>query len=244
LLYPHLDVRGIRDARFLDIIECPAGTERISEVVCRRVSDGDAEVACHVGLSTWEISPSGRKMERKSSNYEAVVILGNGPSPMADKHPGFPVRPQEIESRPMNHQEVIDWYEERTSMHGRYRIMDDFDGTGNEGIRGRFTYRETKDFSEPLETRYQYTPYLLEAILQAACFYIIMVDSNEQRSKIPYGIGEMRFSRKCRPGEQITIEARLKDQNEERLLWDARSVDDSGHTIMTVRDLVMRWFSS
>ncbi len=244
LLYPHLTVRGIRDARFVDIIECPPGMERVSEISCRRISAGETEVACQVGLSTWEISPSGRKMERKSSNYEAVVILGHGHPQISEDLPGFPVRPEEMETRLINQEEVIDWYRGRTGLQGRYRLMDDFDGTGHGGIRGRFTYRESEDFSDPLKTRYQYTPYLLEAILQTVCFYVIMVDTDEPRSTIPYGVGEMLFTRKCRPGEQIAIEARMKDQDEENIRWDARAVDDSGKVIMTVHDLVMRWFSA
>ena len=54
---------------------------------------------------------------------------------------------------------------------------------------------------------------------------------------IPMEIGEMRFLRKCRTGEQITLEARMRAQDEEGLAWDARGIDDQGRTIMQIRGI-------
>ena len=48
-------------------------------------------------------------------------------------------------------------------------------------------------------------------------------------------IGEMRFLRQCRAGERITLEARLRAQDQESFTWDARGIDDQGRTIMQVR---------
>ncbi len=58
---------------------------------------------------------------------------------------------------------------------------------------------------------------------------------------IPLEIGEMRFLRKCRAGEQITLEARLRARDGEGLVWDARGVDDQGSTIMQVQNMRMHW---
>lgn len=60
---------------------------------------------------------------------------------------------------------------------------------------------------------------------------------------IPMEIGEMRFLRKCRAGEQITLEARMRAQDGEGLSWDARGIDDQGRTIMQVHDMRMHWVS-
>ena len=60
---------------------------------------------------------------------------------------------------------------------------------------------------------------------------------------VPMEIGEMRFSRKCREGEQITLEARMWKQNAQSLTWDARGLDDQGFTIMQISNLVMHWIS-
>jgi acyl dehydratase len=58
---------------------------------------------------------------------------------------------------------------------------------------------------------------------------------------IPAEIGEMRFTRPCRAGERITLEARLRAQDEKVLAWDARGLDDQGRAIMQVQNIRMHW---
>jgi len=60
---------------------------------------------------------------------------------------------------------------------------------------------------------------------------------------VPTEVGEMRFLRQCRDGEPITLEARLRVQNQESVAWDARGFDDQGRTIMQVRTLRLHWVS-
>jgi malonyl CoA-acyl carrier protein transacylase len=243
VLYPHLEVRGIRDAQFLDILECPQGVTRTSEVSCRRVSAASGEVVCEVSLASREISPSGRIIERIQPNYKAFVLLQGTDRFKVDELPGFPVRLDELDSRPMDRHEAVQWYQDRTDLRGRYRVIEDLNGTSADAIRGRMIYREIRDFAEPSQTRYQYSPYLLEALMQVVNFYIVMRDSSEKRSMIPYRIGEMQFSRKCHDGEEITMEARMQDQNEAGISWNARALDNQGKVVMQAKNIMMRWFS-
>jgi hypothetical protein len=71
-------------------------------------------------------------------------------------------------------------------------------------------------------------------------FHAAAMDPSERRSMIPVEIGEMRFLRKCRAGERITLEARRRAQDENGLFWDARAIDDQGRAIMQVRALHMK----
>jgi len=242
LLYPHLKVQAVHDARFLDIIECGPGMSRTSEISCRRVGGLGKEVVCEVDLSTSEVSPSGRVLDRKGSNYKARVILG-GVAEMPQQPEGFPVSAEELETRPMELAEVLQWYEDRSDMQGRYRVMQHLDGTAPGAIRGHFIYRRQDDFSGGVKPNYQYSPYLLEALMQAVNFYIVMRDQSEQRSMIPQRIGEMIFAGSCKDGDKIFLEGRMRAQSDEALTWNARAVDESGRALMVVRDLVMRWFS-
>jgi 3-hydroxymyristoyl/3-hydroxydecanoyl-(acyl carrier protein) dehydratase len=89
--------------------------------------------------------------------------------------------------------------------------------------------------------QYQYSPYLFEALLQLTGLYCVAMKIPEQRSMIPLAIGEMRFSRKCRVGEKIILEARMRSQNEQGFIWDARGLDEQGRTIMQVVDMRMHW---
>ena len=119
--------------------------------------------------------------------------------------------------------------------------MESLDGAGPGVVRGRTTYRETSDFAHLRNARYQYSPYLFEALLQLVAFQIAATDPSERRSMIPMEIGEMMFVRKCRAGEQVTLEARLRSQDNESLAWDARGIDDQGCTIMQVHNMRMHW---
>ena len=60
---------------------------------------------------------------------------------------------------------------------------------------------------------------------------------------IPLEIGEMRCFRKVRTGEKITLEARLRSQDDAVLTWDTRGLDDQGETLMQIFGLQMKWIS-
>jgi 3-hydroxymyristoyl/3-hydroxydecanoyl-(acyl carrier protein) dehydratase len=244
ILYPHLQVRGVRRVRLMDMIQCPPGVPRPSRISCRRAGTGLREVLCEVSLATPEISPAGRLTERFTPRCKGQVILDGGDGGeryLGEGLPDFPVRLDELQTRPIDHKKVLKWYKDRSGLVGRYRVVEFLDGAGPGVVRGGTTYRETSDFANLQNARYQYPVYLFEALLQLVGFHIAAMDPSERRSMIPMEIGEMRFVRKCRAGEQITMEARMRAQDDEGLAWDARGIDDQGRAIMQVNGLRMRW---
>jgi len=246
LLYPYLQVRGIRRMRFMDMIQCPPGVPRPSLISCRRVDTVLPEVLCEVSLAAREISPAGRLTDRFTSRSEGQVILAGGDGGrecLGEGFPDFPVRLDELQTGPMNHEKILQWYTDRSGLTGRYRVLEFLDGAGQGVIRGQTVYRQTDDFANLANAQYQYSPYLFEALLQLAGFYGVAIKMPEQRSMIPMEIGEMRFSRKCRVDERITLEARLRAQNEQGCTWDARALDEHGRTIMQVANMRMHWVS-
>lgn len=242
IMFPHLRVRGIQDARFLDIIECPVGTDRAAEISCRKVGGNGREVICELSLATQEISPSGRVMDRMQDNYRARVMLGGLEEVSLPELPNFPVGTDELETRPMDNEEVIRQYSDESDMQGRYRVMSRLDGTGQGAVRGHIVYRESEDFSDLSRAVYQYSPYLLEALLQVVNFYAVMRNPSAKRSMIPTGIGEMLFARKCRDGEPMVVEGRIRAEDTSGVTWDARAVDGEGKVIMVARNIVFRSF--
>ena len=127
-------------------------------------------------------------------------------------------------------------------MGDRYRIMHDLDGTSSGAIRGHIIYRQGTDFAAPLRTKYQYPPYLLEALMHVVNFYVATRDPDEWRIMIPYRIGQMTFSGTCAAGERITVEARIKNRDSKGITWNARALDQSGSVLMDTREMVMQWF--
>ena len=243
LLYPHLQVRGVRQVRFLDMIQCPPGVPRTAKISCRRADASLREVWCEVSLSTPELSPTGRLTDRFTPHYQGQVNLDGGGGSLGEGLTDFPVRLDELQTPPMDQAQVLAWYEDRSGLKGRYRVIELFDGAGPGGARGRMTYRESGDFAHLLHARYQYSPYLFEALMQLAYFAIVAMDPSERRSMLPVEIGEMRFLRPCRVGEQLTVEARLRAQDESGQTWDARGLDDQGRPLMQVRGLRLHWVS-
>jgi malonyl CoA-acyl carrier protein transacylase len=243
LLYPHLHVRGVRQARLMDMIQCPPALPRPLMISCRRIGDGLREVLCDVSLSTQDISPAGRLTGGYIPHCKGQVILDGGSGELGEGFQDFPVRPDELRTEPMDHKQVLKWYKNHSGLEGRYQVIDLLDGAGPGVVRGQTIHRETSDFANLENARYQYSPYLFEALLQLVIFYIAAMDPSERRSMIPTEIGEMRFVRPCRAGERVTLEARMRVQNEKGFTWDARGLDDQGRAIMQVQNMRMHWVS-
>lgn len=242
LLYPHLQVRGVRRVRFLDMIPCPPEVPRLSRTSCRRVDASLREVVCEVALAVQDISPTGSAMDRFVPHSTGQVLLDGGGGDLADGFLDLPILPDEPWPRSMDRKELLQWYK-GTGLDGRYRVLEALDGTGPGMIRGRTTYQETRDFAHLPNARYQYSPYLLESLMQLVGFHMVTTDTSGPKPVLPVEIGEMRFLRQCRAGERITLEARLRARDKASLVWDARGVDDQGCTIMQVRSMRMQWVS-
>jgi NAD(P)-dependent dehydrogenase (short-subunit alcohol dehydrogenase family) len=243
ILYPHLQVRGVRQVRFMDMIACPPEVPRAARVSCRRVGADLREVVCAASLSVQEISPAGRLAERFIPHCTGQVLLGGSRGELPGWFQDFPVRPAELRTPPVSHEEVLKWYGDRTGLAGRYRVLQGIDGTGPGAIRGRTLYPETHDFAHLPASRYQYSPYLFEALMQLAGFHMLAINPQDRRSMLPMEIGELQFLRPCEPGEPITLEARLRSQDQDSLVWDAVGLDAQGRTIMQVRSMRMHWIS-
>ena len=147
ILYPHLQVRGVRQVRFLDMIQCPPGVPRTAKILCRRIDTSLREVWCEVSLSTPAISPTGRLTDRFTPDCQGQVSLDGGGGDLGEELTDFPVRLDELQTPPLDQAQVLAWYEERSGLNGRYRVIELLDGAGPGVARGRTTYREAGDFA-------------------------------------------------------------------------------------------------
>ena len=143
----------------------------------------------------------------------------------------------------MAHDECMEKYGKRSDLKGRYCVIHEIDGASPTGVHGRIVYRHREDFAAPMKSRYQFAPYLLEALMHLARFHQMIKDENEEKSTIHYRIGEVLFFGEPRDGETVTVEGRLKKRDQEGITFEARAVDTQGRTLMYARDLLFRWFS-
>jgi hypothetical protein len=143
----------------------------------------------------------------------------------------------------MESPEIQEVYEERTGLKGRYRVLERIHGTGPGVVKGSMIYREQKDVAGLDRVRYQYSPYLMEALMHLFAFYPAIRQEEGAWNLIPAGMKEMRFTRPALNEENCTLEARLRSHNDQGFTWDARVVDDSGITILQVLSLRMNRFA-
>ena len=136
--------------RLMEMIQCPPGVVRPARISCRRIGNGLLETVCEVSLSVQDIAPSGRLTDRFTICCIGQVVLDGGEGALGELLPDFPVRLDELLSRPMDHDKVLAWYKDRSGLEGRYRVMESLDGAGPAVVRGRTTYRETGDFAHLL----------------------------------------------------------------------------------------------
>ena len=241
ILYPYLQVRGVRRVRFLEMIQCPPDVPRVCRISCRRVGNGFSEVLCELSLATQEISPSGRLTDRFMPHCTGQVVLDGGKGAPGDGFLDGAIRPDELQTHPMDSQSMRQWYKKHSGLEGRYRVLEFLEGAGPGVVRGRTTCRQTDDFANLRQPAYQYSPYLFEALLQLTGFYCVAMKIPEQRSMIPMQVGEMRFYRNCRDGEPVILEARLQAQDKQGFTWHARGLDDHGRIIVQISDMRMHW---
>jgi hypothetical protein len=240
LLCPHLAVTGIRQMTFEDILECPADIEREARIVCRRQVDAIKGTCCDVRLASLDLSPSGRRLDRWSTNYRGQVLLGTArPLP---SWPKFTISPTDLESRAMQAHEIEESYEARTGLKGRYRVLERIDGTAEGMVKGAMCYRQQADFSHLNATTYRYSPYLLEALMHLIVFYAASRRPDEPENLIPAGIKQMRFSRQACRDEHINLEARRRSHDAQGYSWNAQALNASGTPIMQLEGLRMNRF--
>ncbi len=243
LLYPYLEVREIREVEFMEAIEVPPEVAILTTITCRRLAEMTGEVVCQLTMESPLISPSGKVMEKKVTNYRAQVVLSGSPPAWTDL-PGFPVNPEDLDTRPAELPEISDWYGQRTDMQGRYRVMEHLDGSGPGLVRGATTYRHQEDFSHVQAPMLQYSPYVLEGLMQLTNFYIVMRNEEDERTFIPTSIEAMSFTRRCRDQETVILEGRLHEDDVKGVTWDAQALDADGQPLMKVRGLRLRSFSA
>ena len=241
LLYPYLCVLGVRRLSFEDILECPAEMEREARISCRRQSDVLQGVRCEVRLSSVDLTPSGRRLDRWSTNYRGQVLLGPSITPLPH-WPEFAVKSSELNTRAMEPAEIQDSYAARTGLKGRYRVLVRIHGTGRGVVKGGLRYCEQADIAGLDHVHYRYSPYLLEALMHLIAFYAFLRQENGDGDLIPASMEEMRYTRRAREGERFTLEARLRAHDTLGFTWDAHAVDESGTPTMQLVGMRMNRF--
>ena len=244
VLLPYLQVRGFRDVRFRDIIECPPGRPRSSRLDCRTLSTGRGQVACMAQLQTRDVSPGGRELASWSHNSAAVVLLGAAASTKAFEETEFSP-PAALADPGLDRTGLLALYEQYTGLTGRYRVLDAITGLGDAAVEARTILQPPADFADPSPTHYQLPPYLLEAVFHAVVFQTLLTGEAGTATRIvlPYGFAAIDFhSSVCPPGA-YRVRAIRRSCDDSGVVWDATVCAEDGRAVLAVQGLEMRWLS-
>ena len=128
ILYPHLEVRGVRQVRFMDMIECPPGAPRTAKISCRRADPSLREVWCEV--STPAISPTGRLTDLFTLDCQGQVGLEGGEA-ISGGAGGFsgPARRAKDAAHGIRSR-CLPGMKTAAASTGRYRVIEVLDGAG------------------------------------------------------------------------------------------------------------------
>jgi len=236
-LQPHLRLAGLEELRFLDILPCPAGQEReLRAHVSRRPPEGP-ETVLEARLESRDVSPKGRPLDRWSVHFQGKVLLA-ARSAALRPWPDFAV-PGAAGQGALSPQEVEDIYLKQTRQTGRYRVIHSVSRADPAYVAGTMYYRQSRDV-RGFAGDFLYSPYLLEALMQAPFMHEVLLRPGQGISRLPAGVGSVRFGRPCRDGEEITLQARLRAEAGDAQTWDACGLAQDGEILMQVQGLTMQ----
>jgi len=121
LLYPYLSLLGVRQVKFENILEVPAGKGREARILCRREEEPTQEVRCRVELSSAGLSLRDAP-GHMVSNYRDRLFSDREPCPCPSAD--LAARAEDLDTRPVERGEIEELYEKSTGLRGRYRVLE------------------------------------------------------------------------------------------------------------------------
>ena len=244
-LYPYLFLQGMKNVKFIDPIECPAEITRLAQLDCRAGQGQTGLQHCELKLSTQEVSPSGRPLQRWSCNASATALLGVVPPAAAISEAGIPFTDQRIE-RQAKRPVLLRAYKRFTALTGSYRVLHGLSRLSSDTVEAVAVLPRKPDFAYRRQNGYLTSPYLLEAIFQTAVFQRILQPRRATVAiALPYAIGEVLYQRTAEPLlGPVRIQARKIIDDAQAMVWDAVAYDDRDRLLLSVNALELRWICS
>ncbi|MCU0242199.1 MAG: SDR family NAD(P)-dependent oxidoreductase [Vicinamibacteria bacterium] len=234
-LWPHLDALEVQDIEFRQMLECATDRELPLRIEARR-TQAPAGVLCQVAVTPADGDEANAAQPSRPPAFVCKVLLGR--AEQARQAGATWTSPEEFDTPAVDRVEGLRRYALNTALSGRYQVMHHFEGTGPGRIAGTTIYEPGQDFAHLDTFHYQYSPYVLEALLQIAHLYFNIRDEQDERQALPAGIARLALGRRARNGERLRVEGRCTAERPEGTLWDARAVAESGEVVMELRGLL------
>ncbi len=240
LLFPSLQVRQMEEIRFSRMFECPRDQETGAQIHCRSEQKNGGDRVCHLAFGKTVSPVQLGEQPRLSTYFNGRVVMSKSPEKSGKANPEVRIAPKN--SRPvMDKEQVIRYYQERSGLTGRYRVLENIVEYAPRSIAGEMVYPEENDFSPPAGGSYHYPAYALEGLMQLVSFHAGIREKQQQRTVVPAGIASLRVWQRCAAGERLYLIGDLQDEDETGMNWQVRAFGGDGHAVMLVDGLKMNW---
>lgn len=230
LLYPYLVPQGLEQVEFLGFIECPPERETEMGIAARRWEASPGRVVCTLELSSPDSLASAEADQPWPLKARGRVLLGakvSPPQPLA-WHPQTELLPGPV----IGPEEMAAYYARPPVMGHRYQVLTSVTALGPQAIRGLAGYRQGEDMAGQGMARYQYPPYLLEAMLHLINFHWSERQPQRRRLLFPLSLRELSWHGWPREGSEVVVEARRLHVSDMGQEWEGQILSPEGQVLL------------
>lgn len=240
LFLPHLCVQEVRKIHFSRMLECPEGRDTEAYIHCRSEKNIDGSAICHVDVGRFLPQGETGGQARQSTYFSGQVVLTGSLLKREQPKIDTGVLPKNFPSA-MNKEDVIRYYEERSGLVGRYRVLEYIANFTERSITGCMIYPDINDFSPPSDASYLYPVYLLEGLMQLAGFHTGLREKEKARTLVPAAIESIHVYQTCAAGDTLFLYGQLLQEDQTGILWEVKGYTGDGKIVMLVNGLRMNW---
>jgi short-subunit dehydrogenase involved in D-alanine esterification of teichoic acids len=238
LFCAHQQAQELRKIQFSRMFECPAEQVTPAHILCRTEKDGNSSTTCHISFGKLVAQEVEGKQAQQSTYFSGQVVMAHSLTRGEQQKFTSEISAKHFDAV-MQREDILKYYQERSGLTGRYRILEKISGYSSQSIFGEMTYPETEDFAPQEKGRYQYPVYLLEGLLQIVSFHSGIRDRADNRALVPAAIDSIRVYRKCSVGEQLFLVGQLLNEDTNGITWNAQGYGDNEELVLQVDGLRM-----
>ncbi len=227
----------IKNINFERILDCPQETGVHVLIDSQTVTSDQNEQICRIKVSkhSGQISIEDGTA---SAYFSGDIVL----SPeLIESDSSFDHALPISEKAMMGVDDIQHYYEQRTGLTQRYRVLEKIVAFTDTSISGVMRFPNIDDFATQISNNLLYPHYLLEALMQIGGFHSGINDPDEKRVKVPTAINQLRVFSNCRQGEKVFLLGELVEDNPGGSIWNCFAVNENGELLLSVSGLTMKW---
>lgn len=236
---PLAQAHTVKNISFERILECPQETGVRMIIDSQEIDNNEGGQTCRVTLRKHSNqTPAG---DNNSSGYFSGDIETSSEILECDKR--FNGDLPQADKEFMTRDDILHYYEQRTGLTHRYRVLEKIIELTETTIAGVMDYPEINDFATDISNKLLYPHYILEALMQIGGFHSGINNPKEERVMVPTAIEQLNVTGNSKQGEKIFLLGTRLEDNPASSVWDCFAVKENGDLLLSISGLTMKWLS-